>query len=160
MKFHFYSFNGCQLTEGTQNSIANDKRELTRKISKAELWFLCMTHRLIVLYNCMKFHLNNFKGCQLTERTRNCIANDQREITPKTSKAELWFLCMTRRRIVLYNCMKFHLNNLNGCQLTKWTRNSIANDQRELTPKISKAELWFLCMTSRLQTYEVLLKYL
>ena len=45
----------------------------------------------------------------LTERTRNSISNDQREITPKISKAELWFLCMTHRLIVLYNCMKFHL---------------------------------------------------
>ena len=150
MKFHLNSFNGCKLTERTRNSIANDQREITPKISKAELWFMCMTHRLIVLYNCTKFHLNNFNGCQLTERTRNSIANDQREITPKISKAELWFLCMTHRLIVLYNCTKFHLNNFNGCQLTERTRNSIANDQREITPKISKAELWFLCMTHRL----------
>ena len=55
----------------------------------------------------MKFHLNSFNGCQLTERTRNSIANDQREITPKISKAELWFFWMTHRLIVLYNCMKF-----------------------------------------------------
>ena len=144
MKFHFYSFNGCQLTERTQNCIANDQREITPEISKAELWFLCITHRLIVLYNCMKFHLNNFNGCQLTERTRNSIANDQRENTPKISKAELWFLCMTHRLIVLYNCVKFHLNNFNGCQLTERTCNCIANDQREITPKIAKAELWFL----------------
>ena len=82
MKFHLNSFNGCQLTERTRNSIANDQKEITPKISKAELWFLCMTHCLIVLYNCMKFHLNSFNGCQLTERTRNSIANDQREITP------------------------------------------------------------------------------
>ena len=57
------------------------------KIYKAELWFLCMTHRLIVLYNCMKFHLNSFNDCQLAERTGNSIANDQREITPQISKA-------------------------------------------------------------------------
>ena len=69
MKFHLNSFNGCQLTEGTRNSIANDQREITLKISKAELWFLCMTHHLIVLYNCMEFHLNSFNGCQLAERT-------------------------------------------------------------------------------------------
>ena len=106
MKFHLNNLNGCQLTELTQNCIANDQREITPKISKAELWFLCMTHRLIVLYNCMKFHLNNFNGCQLTERTQNSIANDQREITQKISKAELWFLCMTRLN-VLYKCMKF-----------------------------------------------------
>ena len=151
MKCHLNSFNGCQLTEQTPNSIANDQREITKKISKAELWFLFMTHCLIVIYNCMKFHLNSFlnsfNGCQLTEQTPNSIANDQREITPKISKAELWFLCMTHRLIVLYNCMKFHLNSFNGCQLTERTRNSIANDQREITPKMSTAEFWFLCMT-------------
>ena len=118
MKFHLNSFNGCQVTEGTRNSIANDQREITPKLYKAELWFLCMTHRLIVLYNCMKFHLNSFNGCQLTERTGNSIANDQRKITPKISKAELWFLCMTHCLIVLYNCMKFHFNNFNGCQVS------------------------------------------
>ena len=147
MKFRLNSFNGCQVTERTRNSIANDQREITPKIYKAELWFLCMTHPLIVLYNCMKFHLDSSNGCQLTERTRNSIVNDQREITPKISKAELWFLCMTHRLIVLYNCMKFHFNSCNVCQVTERKRNSIANDQREITPKISKAELWFLCMT-------------
>ena len=104
-----------------------------------------MKHCLIVLYNCMKFRLSSFNGCQVTEQTRNSIANDQREITPNIYKAE--FLCMTRPLIVLYKCMKFHLNSFNGFQLTERTQNSIANDQREITPKISKAELWFLCMT-------------
>ena len=147
MRFRLNSFNGCQVTEQTRNSIANDQREITPKIYKAELWFLCMIHCLIVLYNCMNFHLNSFNGCQITERTRNSIENDQREITPKISKSELWFLCMTHHLIVLYNCMKFHFNSFNGCQVTERTRNSIANYQREIMPKISKAELWFLCMT-------------
>ena len=70
---NFNSFNGCQVTERTQNSIANDQREITPKISKAELWFLCMTHCLTVRYKCMKFQPNSFKSIQLTERTRNCI---------------------------------------------------------------------------------------
>ena len=73
MKFDLNSFNGCQLTEWTRNSIANDQREITPKLSKAELLFLCMMHRLIVLYICMKFHLNSFNGFQLTERTQNSI---------------------------------------------------------------------------------------
>ena len=85
---------------------------LTPKLYKAELWFLCMTHCLIVLYNCMKVHLNSLNGCQLTEWTQNSIANDQREITAKLSETELWFLCMTHHLDMLYNCMKFHLNNL------------------------------------------------
>ena len=111
MKFLLNSFNIGQVTERTRNSIANDQREITPKIYKAELWFLCMTHRLIVLYNCMKFHFNSFNGCQVTERTRNSIANDQREITPKISKAELWFLCMTHCLIVHYKCIKFQPNS-------------------------------------------------
>ena len=45
----------------------------------------------------MKFSLNSFNGCQVTERTRKSISNDQREITPKIYKAELWFLCMTHK---------------------------------------------------------------
>ena len=139
-----------KLQSGNEIALQYNQREIPKKISKAELWFLCMKHRLFVLYNCMKFHFYSFNGCQGTERTRNSIANDQREITPKISKAELSFLCMTHCFIVLYNCMKFHLNNFNGCQLTERTRNSIANDQRVITPKISKAELRFSCMTHRL----------
>ena len=72
-KFHLNSFSGCQLTERTRNSIVNDQTEITQKISKAELWFLCMTHCLIVLYKCMKFQPNSFNSVQFTERTRNCI---------------------------------------------------------------------------------------
>ena len=106
MEFHLNSFNGFQLTEWTRNSIANNQREITPKLSKAELWFLCMTHRLIVLYNCMKFHLNNFYGCQLTERTQNSIANDQREITPKYPNRVMVLVHDTSCN-VLYKCMKF-----------------------------------------------------
>ena len=138
MKFHLNSVNGCQPTEWTRYSIENDQREITPKLSEAVVWFLCMTHRLIVFYNCMKFHLNSLNGCQLTERTRNRIANNQREITPKLSEAELWFLCMTYRFIVLYNCMKFHFYSFKGYQLTERTRNKIANDQREITQKYPK----------------------
>ena len=73
MKFHLNSLNGCQRTERTRNSIENDQREITPKISKAELWFLCTTHCLIVRYKCMKIQPNSFNSVQLTERTQNCI---------------------------------------------------------------------------------------
>ena len=125
MKFRLNSLNGCQLTERTLNSIANDQREITPRISKAELWFLYMSHRLIVLYNCIKFNFNSFNGCQVTERTLNSIANDQREITPRISTAKLWFLCMTHCLIVRYKCMKFQPNSFNSVQLTERTRNCI-----------------------------------
>ena len=85
MKFHLNSLMFVNLQSGHEIALQMIK-EITPKLSKAELWFLCMTHRLIVLYNCMKFHLNSFNGCQHTERTRNSIENDQRKITPKISK--------------------------------------------------------------------------
>ena len=109
MKFHLNSFNGCQLTKPTQNSIANDQREITPKISKAELWFLSTTYRLIVLYKCMKFQPNSFISVQLTEGTRNCIYYEcyKGNNLKKIYMQELWFLCMTHHLNVLYKCMKF-----------------------------------------------------
>ena len=92
--------------------------------NKAEYWFSCMTHRLIVLYNCMKFHSNRCNGFQLTKRTRNSTANNVRVITPKINKAKLLFSRMTHRLIVLYNCMKFHSNSCKGFQLTEQTHSN------------------------------------
>ena len=71
------------LQSGHEIALQYNQREITPKISKAELSFLCMTHCLIVLHNCMKFKFYSFNGCQLTEQTRNSIANDQRDITQK-----------------------------------------------------------------------------
>ena len=164
MKFHLNSFNGCQLTDRIRNSIANDQREITPKISKAELWFLCMTHRLIVLYNCMKFHYNSLNGCQVTERTQNSIANDHREITPKILKADVWFLCMTYCLIVHYKCMKFQPNGFNSVQLTKRTRNCIYLHNKGDNMKNIYASVMFLVHDTSsqcaLQMYELSLKYL
>ena len=164
MKFCLNSVNGCQVTERRRISIANDQREITPKIYKAELWFLRMTHRLIVLYNYMKFHLDSFNGCQLTERTRNSIANDQREITPKISKAELWFLCMTHCLIVHYKCMKFQPNSFYSVQLTERTRNCIYVNYKGDNLKNIYARVMVLVHDTlsqcALQMYEVSLKYL
>ena len=68
-------------------------RGIMWKIYMQELWFLCMAHSLNVLYKCMKLPWNTSNGYQVIEQTQYGIANDQREITPKISKAELWFLC-------------------------------------------------------------------
>ena len=59
------------LQSGHEIALQYNQREITPKKSKVELWCLCMTHHLIMLYNCMKFHSNNLNGCQLTERTQN-----------------------------------------------------------------------------------------
>ena len=164
LKFRLKSFNGCQVTERTRNSIANDQREITPKIYKAELWLLCMPHRLIVLCNCMEFHLNSFNGCQLTKPTLNSIANDQREITPKISKAELWFYCMTHCPIVRYKCMTFQPNSFSSVQLTELTRNCIYLHYKGDNLKNTHARVMVLVHDTSsqcaLQMYEVSLTYL
>ena len=48
----------------------NNQRVITPKICKQELWFLCMTHQLIMLYKCTKFHCNISYGFGVIERTR------------------------------------------------------------------------------------------
>ena len=62
---------------------------------------LVVTRRLNVVYKCMKFRCNTSNGYQVIERTRNTIVHDQRAITQKISKADLWFLFMTHGLIVL-----------------------------------------------------------
>ena len=112
----------------------------------------------------MKFHLNSFDGCQLKERTRNSIANDQREITPTMSKVELWFLCMTHCLIVLHKCMKFQPNSFNSVQLTERTRNCLYLCYKGNNLKNIHARVMVLVHDTSsqcvLQMYEVLLKYL
>ena len=65
--------NGYQVIERTRNSTAYDQTRITPKISKAELWFLCMTYCLIALKKWMKFQPKTFNTVQLTERTKNWI---------------------------------------------------------------------------------------
>ena len=64
--------NGYQVIEWTRNGIANDQRGITPKISKAELWFSCMTHHLNLRYKCMKFRRDISYGFHVIERTQFC----------------------------------------------------------------------------------------
>ena len=64
-----YEVTVIKLWSGHDFVMDRDQREITPKLSKLELWVLCMTHHLIVLYNCMKFQPNRFNRVQLTERT-------------------------------------------------------------------------------------------
>ena len=71
----------------------------------------------------MKFHENILKDFQVTEGTQNCHVEFQREITPKIYNGqELRFLCSARRLMMLYICMKFRENILNGFQVIEQTR--------------------------------------
>ena len=129
------------------------------KINMQELWFLCMTRRLNVLYKGMIFCWNTSKGYQVIERTRNSIANDQREITPKYPKQT-------------YGSCAWHIVSL--CSRSVWSFNQIALTVFNLQSgqkiafsyvtrgtiwKINIQELWFLCMTCRLNVLYKCMKF-
>ena len=88
------------------------------KIYMHKLWLLY----LIALYQCMNVRWKTCNSYQIIERTRNNIANDQREITPDISKAELWFLRMIHCALEVY---EVSTKSLNSVQLTEWTKNCI-----------------------------------
>ena len=132
-----------KLQSGQKIAFSYVKRGIIWKINMQELWFLCMTCRLNVLYKCMKFRWNTSKGYQIIERTGDILCkwskgNNFKNIQSrvmvlvhdtlwsrsvwKTNMQELWFLCMTRRVNVLYKWMKFRWNISNGYQVIEWTR--------------------------------------
>ena len=44
----------------------------------------------------------------------------QRVISPFVGKPELWFMCSAGCLMVLYICVKFRANILNGIRVTEW----------------------------------------
>ena len=71
----------------------------------------------------------------------------QREATPKVRKAELSFVYGTRRLVLFYISAKYHRNIPKGIPVTEQRRKLFQTKQREVTPKVRKAELSFLYAT-------------
>ena len=90
------------------------QREMTPKISKAELSFLYATRRLVLFYISLMYHRNISKGIPITEQKINLFQTKQREITPKVRKVELSFLYTTRYLVLFYISTKYHKNVSKG----------------------------------------------
>ena len=58
------------LQSGHEIAFTYVARGIIKNIYKQELWFLCITSRLIMVYTCMKFHHNISISLQVLERTR------------------------------------------------------------------------------------------
>ena len=64
-----------------------------------ELWILCMTHRLNVLYKCMKFRRNIYNGYQVIEQTQYCdgqtlLQLDRQDGTTYIDSITIIILCL------------------------------------------------------------------
>ena len=84
----------------------------------------------------MKFQPNSFNSVQLTERTGNCIHLCYKENNLKTIYARAMVLVHDMSSQCALQMYEVSLSY----QVIERTRYSIANYQREITPKISKAE--------------------
>ena len=54
------------------------KGEITQKVIKGRLSFLCATHRHALFYITVKYHQNIPNGILVIERTRKCLWTDGR----------------------------------------------------------------------------------
>ena len=50
-------------------TIYNVQREVTPKVGNLDLWFLCSSPHIMVIYICIKFQATLSNGFQVTERT-------------------------------------------------------------------------------------------
>ena len=76
---------------------------------------------------------------QLTERTKIAISYVTRGIIWRINMQELWFCAWHVVWMCFTNIWRFvEISPTNGYQVIEGTQNSIANDQREITPKHPK----------------------
>ena len=55
--------------------IVNTQREITPKVGKPELWFICSACRLIVFNVSVKFHENMSSAFKVMERPRKLLTH-------------------------------------------------------------------------------------
>ena len=87
----------------------------------------------------MKFQSNSLNSVQLTERIKIAISYVTRGIIWRINMQELWFCAWHVVWMCFTNIWRFvEISPTNGYQVIEGTRNSIANDQREITSKHPK----------------------
>ena len=116
VKYHDNIPKSIQVMEWTQNCIWNHQGEIIQKVWKKELPFLYRTHCQDLFNITVKYHDNIPKSIQVMEQTRNCIWNNQGEITQKVWKQELSFLYMSHRHDLFNITVKCHDNIPKGIQ--------------------------------------------
>ena len=95
----------------------------------------------------MKFQPNSFYSDKTYRAAKNCIYLCNKGNNLKNKNARVMVLVHNMSSECASKLYEVKVKYLLYYQVIVRIRNSIANDQRETTPKLSKAELWFLCMT-------------
>ena len=124
------------------------------KISKAELWLLCMTRRLNVLYKCIKFRRNLSYSFQVIERKQFCDTQTDRR-KGKTILLHLTYITMRYNSTYGYNVLDkhYHITSLwylrvpKGNQMHPFDRGTLTWGRWILHPKTLHNKM-ALCPTS------------
>ena len=103
-----WSFMKIFWTVFTQNYLVEFQREITTKMYRQELRFLCCAHRLMMLHISMKFHENILKGFQVIERTWNDHCQISKEKNYKT-KDKSYRSCVVH---VIWWCFMFQRSSM------------------------------------------------
>ena len=97
----------------TKFKYENKQREITQKLSKQELQFMCTALPLDEIYPTIKFCNQSSYSFENMHRTKVKYENKQRAITKKKkkSKQEFWFMCTALPLDEIYPPTKFHNHN-------------------------------------------------
>ena len=92
----------------TKFKYEKQQRAIIKKLSKQKLWFLCTALPLDEIYPPIKFHNPSKYNFGDIHQTKFKYEKQQRAITQKLSKQELWFLSTALPLNEIYPPMKFH----------------------------------------------------
>ena len=99
-----------------------------------------------MLYNCEKIHENISKGFQRTERTREYGRDGNiQSLKGNNSKSRQTRVTVHVFGTLSHDALQLCGNITNGIRLTERTHGRNGYVQRPITPKVGKAELWFMC---------------
>ena len=122
----------------TKLKYENKQRAITQKLSKQELWFMCIALPIDEIYPPTKFHNHSQYSFGDMHQTKFKCENKQRAITKILSKQELRFMCTACPLDEIYPPTKFHNHSKYSFREMHWTKFRYKNKQRAITQKLSK----------------------
>ena len=108
---------------------------------------MCTALPLDEIYPPTKFHNHSLFSLRDMHQKKFKYKKNQRAITQKLSKQELWFICTVLPLDNIYPPTKFHNHSKYSFRDMHRTKLKYESKQRAITQKLSKQELQFMCTT-------------
>ena len=135
-----------QICNGKKLSIKKTQRAITQKLRKQELWFLCIALRLDEIYPPTKFHNHSLLSLRDMHRKKCKYKKKPKGNNSKIKQARVTVHMHCTPLDKIYPPTKFHNHSKYSFQDMHRTKLKYESKQRAITKKISKQELWFICI--------------